>query len=106
LRLAATAAGMAGEGGHNGERVAITQAGGRAFHPSPGLRGPSASGSGYIASAGSAAASAAASVIVSWAPARSDRLTRIITTVTRNPSSAIPAETRNPREKPSASARS
>lgn len=101
---AGMAAAMAGEGGHGRERAAMTKAGGRAFHPSPGQRDRRPPVPGYIASATSASASAVASSVVSWAPARSDRLTRIITSVTRNPSAATMAETRNPREKPTESA--
>ena len=45
-----------------------------------------------------------AGALIGLTPARSSRLTRIVITVTTNASRAIPAETRNPREKPTARA--
>ena len=41
---------------------------------------------------------------IGWTPARSSRLTRIMAIVTISASSMIPADTSNPREKPTASA--
>ena len=67
-------------------------------------RAASAAGAAATAARSAATAAMAAWGPVSWVPARSARVTRIVTSVITSASTAISAETRNPREKPSASA--